>query len=230
MVKRPDLPQMREQIEKEETEERIFQAALQVFAAKGKSGARMQEIADTAGINKSMLHYYFRSKEKLYEAVFDYVFKRFELLQSTLEHAKTYKDTLRAFINGFVDAHHQDQAVIRLMTNENLAGGTTMGKILARKDDYASPPSILIRETIKAIERGEIRPVDPHHMLLTVISSCVFFMIWTPTIQIKMPGASENWDAFVEARKKHIFEMIYYGLSTGDGVLDRQENNIKTPA
>ncbi len=206
-------------VEKQETEERIFKAALKVFAAKGKAGARMQEIADEAGINKSMLHYYFRSKEKLYEAVFEYVFKRFAFqeIQSTLEHAKTYKDTLRGFIHGFIDAHHNDQAVIRLMANENLAGGTTMGKIISRKSHDESPPSVLVKKTIEAIERGEIRPVDPHHMLLTILSSCVFFMIWAPTIQVKFPESALDWDAFVEARKKHVFEMIYYGLAVPNG-------------
>ncbi len=225
------MPEQKKQQQKEqqETEERIFKAALQVFAAKGKGGARMQEIADVAGINKSMLHYYFRSKEKLYEAVFGYVLKRFETLQSTLEHATSFKDTLRAFINGFIDAHHQNPAIIRLMANENLAGGATMGKIISREEHDASPPSILIRETIKAIDRGEIRPVDPHHMLLTILSSCVFFMIWMPTIKIKVPGAHENWDAFVEARKKHVFEMIYYGISNNEDVLGQQANPIKTP-
>lgn len=206
-------------VEKEETEERIFKAALKVFAAKGKAGARMQEIADEAGINKSMLHYYFRSKEKLYEAVFGYVFQRFAFqeINSTLEHAKTYKDTLRGFINGFIDAHHNDQAVIRLMANENLAGGTTMGKIISQKSHDESPPSVLVKKTIEAIERGEIRPVDPEHMLLTILSSCVFFMIWAPTIQVKFPEAAQNWDAFVEARKKHVFEMFYYGLAVSSG-------------
>jgi TetR/AcrR family transcriptional regulator len=46
------------------TEERIFEAAKTVFSERGMDGARMQEIADKAGINKSLLHYYFRSKEK----------------------------------------------------------------------------------------------------------------------------------------------------------------------
>ena len=206
-------------VEKEETEERIFKAALKVFAEKGKAGARMQQIADEASINKSMLHYYFRSKEKLYEAVFGYVFKRFAFqeIHSTLEHAKTYKDTLRGFIYGFIDAHHKDQAVIRLMANENLAGGTTMGKIISQKSHDESPPSILVKKTIEAIERGEIRPVDPHHMLLTILSSCVFFMIWAPTIKVKFPEETLDWDAFVEARKKHVFEMLYYGLAVPNG-------------
>src|SRR3712207_2537327 len=52
------------------TEQRILQAAKTVFMHRGMAGARMQDIADEAGINKAMLHYYFRSKEKLFEVIF----------------------------------------------------------------------------------------------------------------------------------------------------------------
>ncbi len=52
------------------TEEKILAAAKKVFIAKGMAGARMQDIADEAGINKALLHYYFRSKEKLFEMIF----------------------------------------------------------------------------------------------------------------------------------------------------------------
>ena len=54
---------------KSNTEEQIFDAALTIFSRKGKDGARMQEIAEEAGMNKALLHYYFRSKDRLYEAV-----------------------------------------------------------------------------------------------------------------------------------------------------------------
>ena len=53
------------------TEQKIKEAAKKVFIKKGLSGARMQDIADQAGINKALLHYYFRSKEKLFEIIFD---------------------------------------------------------------------------------------------------------------------------------------------------------------
>ena len=53
------------------TEEKVLEAAKEVFMKYGLYGARMQDIADTAGINKALLHYYFRSKEKLFDAVFD---------------------------------------------------------------------------------------------------------------------------------------------------------------
>jgi len=57
-----------------DTEERILESAEDVFTNKGLSGARMQEIADKAKINKSLLHYYYRSKEKLFRAVFKKAF------------------------------------------------------------------------------------------------------------------------------------------------------------
>ena len=58
----------------QDTEEQILDAAKEVFQKKGMDGARMQEIADKAGINKAMLHYYYRSKQLLFEAVFSNAF------------------------------------------------------------------------------------------------------------------------------------------------------------
>jgi AcrR family transcriptional regulator len=54
-----------------QTEERIFESATEIFIEKGMDGARMQDIANHAGINKALLHYYYRSKEHLFEAVFE---------------------------------------------------------------------------------------------------------------------------------------------------------------
>ena len=59
------------------TEKTILEAAKKVFLDKGFDGARMQEIADEAGINKALLHYYFRSKDKLFDAIFEEAFKQF---------------------------------------------------------------------------------------------------------------------------------------------------------
>ncbi len=60
-----------------DTEGQILNAAENVFQKKGMDGARMQEIADEAGINKAMLHYYYRSKQLLFEAVFTNAFLTF---------------------------------------------------------------------------------------------------------------------------------------------------------
>ena len=56
-----------------QTEEKIFEAATEVFVEKGMDGARMQDIANLAGINKALLHYYYRTKDHLFNAVFEMV-------------------------------------------------------------------------------------------------------------------------------------------------------------
>ena len=58
------------------TEQKILESARNIFHKKGLSGSRMQEIADKAGINKAMLHYYYSSKDKLFDAVFQEAIKR----------------------------------------------------------------------------------------------------------------------------------------------------------
>ena len=67
---------MREK-DKIKTEDKIFDSAMKEFLEKGFNGARMQAIADEAGINKALLHYYFKSKEVLYKEVFKKVFVEF---------------------------------------------------------------------------------------------------------------------------------------------------------
>lgn len=195
------------------TEERILEAAIGVFSLKGKDGARMQEIADVAGINKAMLHYYFRSKEKLYEAVFRHVFQRFGQKHiHCLTEAPTFAETLRTFIYTFIETHQKEPEIIRLLVNENLSGGTTMGRIVSGFKDTESPPDMLLKKIKEAIEQGEIRKVDPEHTLLTIFSCTLFFFIWAPTIKIKFKK-SENWEQFIKERKEHIFEMLYFGLA-----------------
>ena len=66
----------------------------------------------------------------------------------------------------------------------------------------------------RAIETGEIRPVDPRQLLLTVVSACVFFFVTLPTVKMMNPLAAEDFDAYVEQRKKHVFEVVYYGLAS----------------
>ena len=197
---------------KVDTEERIIIAASTVFARKGKDGARMQEIADEAGINKAMLHYYFRSKDKLYEAVFRHVFRQFtEQYATSIREGSSFAETLKLFINGFIDAIREKPDIVRLMVTENLSGGSTLGHLIVEKEHEQAPPSILRLRLEEAIEDGEVRAVDPDHALLTILSCCLFFFIWAPTIHIKFPESSD-WDAFIKARKEHIFDMIYNGL------------------
>jgi TetR/AcrR family transcriptional regulator len=203
-----------------ETEERIFNAALTVFSQKGKDGARMQEIADEAGINKAMLHYYFRSKNKLYESVFEYVFFGFLVgLNEALAEAGSFKETLRRFIDTYMDTHVKRPEIMRLMLHENLAGAQA---IRAAKesmgDEFAchAPFRPFIQRMNAAIAAGEIRAVDPFHTFVTILGASVFFFLSLPTFSIINPAFAGDLDAVVQARKEHLFDLIYNGLRRGE--------------
>jgi len=198
-----------------DTETRIFDAALRVFARKGKDGARLQEIADEAGIHRPLLHYYFRTKQQLYEAVAQRMFSQFLASFDAPAEGGSLADTLRAFIDHYVDSVREHPHAAMWMVAENMAGNTILGEMLSRAvATEGSPQRAMIEAVERAIENGEIRPVDPRQLLLTVVSACVFFFVTLPTVKMMNPLAAEDFDAFVEARKNHVFEVVYYGLAS----------------
>lgn len=198
-----------------ETESSIFAAALRVFARKGYGGARMQEIADEARINRALLHYYFRSKRHLYEAVFAHLFEQYmRSFEAVLEPGRPLRETLHRFIDHYIDYVRDHQDMARLMVSENLTGGSLLGEHLAAAFEREGSPLKFMEEAIlSARASGEIRPADPKQTMLTLISACVFFFITLPTVQVLNPEARDDFEAFVQARKKHVFEVLYYGLS-----------------
>ncbi len=198
-----------------DTERQIFDAALQVFAREGRHGARMQAIADAADTNKAMLHYYFQDKETLYEEVFTYTMRRFmSSFGESLKEAPTFEETLRVFIDGYVEFVRSDEAAMRLMVQENLAGGSLLGEHMREATESGdAPPRILVETIASAVDAGEIRAVDPQHTVLSVVSTCLFFFVARPSVEIMHPHAADDWGAFVEARKDHLFDLIYHGLA-----------------
>ena len=86
------------------TEGIVLAAAKKVFILKGMDGARMQEIADEAGINKSLLHYYFRSKEKLFEEIFKDTFAKFiPKIDVLLSSNKSLEDKIKEFVKEYLE-------------------------------------------------------------------------------------------------------------------------------
>jgi len=202
-----------------DTQQKIFDAALKVFSCKGHDGARIQEIADLAGINRALLHYYFRTKRQLYEAVFAHLFEQYmHSFRAVIDPERPFSDTLHSFIDHYIDYVRDHMDMARLVILENLSGGTLMGEHLARAfATHGSPQQRFEEAIVRAAERGEIQPIDPKQTILTVISSCVLFLITAPTVMRTNPAAGADFDAFAEARKDHVFNVVYRGLQVRGG-------------
>ena len=198
-----------------DTEARIFDAALRVFARKGKDGARLQEIADEAGIHRPLLHYYFRTKQQLYEAVAERLFNEFLLSFDAPAEGGRFADTLKAFIDHYMDSVRAHRHAAMWMVAENMAGSPILGEMLARAfATEGSPQRTMVEAIERAVDSGEIQPVDPRQLMLTVVSACVFPFVTLPTVKMMNPLAAEDFDAYLEERKAHVFSVVYYGLAS----------------
>ena len=198
-----------------DTERRIFEAAIEVFARKGRDGARMQEIADAAGMNRALLHYYFRSKQQLYEDVFAHGFQQFvSSFGHSLEEG-SFWHTLRVFVDRYIDYVHDHQDMARLMVNECISEGSLLGQYLAAAAESGAPtPGSRMEDRIEeAVAAGDIRPVDPKHTLLTILSACLFPFVALPTVEAMHPQAREDFKGFLEVRKQHVYELLRSSLA-----------------
>jgi TetR/AcrR family transcriptional regulator len=200
-----------------ETEEKIFAAALVVFAEHGREGARMQDIADAAGINKALVHYYFRSKDRLYEEVFAYIMRKFfSMLTEALKPADRFEDVLRIFISNYIDMLREHGNLVRFVLHEVSMGAPVFRQRMqaSMQTDPLNPPTLLVAAIERARANGEIRDVDPIQTLITIVSACVFFFLSFPIMSAIFPEMEARRDELIEERKQHVFDLIYNGLAT----------------
>ncbi len=197
-----------------DTEKAIFNAALTEFGRAGRCGARMQTIADRAGINKAMLHYYFRSKEGLYEAVLMRVVSSFmDSVTAALDRHDTFPDQLRAVLDAYLRAHLSRPEVAGLWLNENLNGAPVARKLLRPKGGVEGPRR-MIAWIEGAVRDGHIRPVDPVHFVITFLGSVVIYVIGMPTFSSLRPELASGSEEQIRARIDHLHSLFYHGLKS----------------
>ena len=197
-----------------QTEQKIIEAATAIFLMKGKDGARTQEIADVAGVNKALLHYYFRSKDQLYETVFLKELEKFfvEFLDA-IPRQQNFREFLQFFIGNYVDRLSGRTELIRFIVWEMSRGSKRVGvlfkALFARRGFTRNPIFDIVRS---AVQSGEIREVDPIHFFLNIMGMCVYPFVAQPIIEEIFQGVSVTGPRFLEKRKQEIYELIWRGV------------------
>ena len=189
------------------TEEKIFDAAFKVFQLKGFKGARMQEIADEAGINKAMLHYCFKNKELLFEAVFMNAFGKlapqineiFKSQDSIFEKIKKFTDSYISFV---MDYPFLPQFIIQEMNNNP----EFVTKFL--KKENRPDPTKLIHQIENEIKLGILKPINPKQLLIDIFSMTVFPFAAQALLKGMIQVSNEELMQLMEERKKYIYEQI----------------------
>lgn len=118
----------------EETKQKILRAGVQEFAEKGMAGARVDEIAQTANINKAMIYHYFGNKEQFYEMI---ILTQMEQLYTTIEMPKTETivETIKSTISAYFDYCMQHPEYVSLMTWEMVNQWQTLNELSSEIDN-----------------------------------------------------------------------------------------------
>ncbi len=199
------------QSEPQSTEERILEAAVQEFMTKGYAGARTTAIAEAAGVTHAMLHYYFRTKDKLLDRIIESKIGTLRdiMLASLGDPTIPLFDKIKSAIENHQDFIAANPELPRFMINEVLNRPDRMPKVIERlKHHTPLVVQSLQRQIDEYADRGLCRRVDAGMLMLDIVSLNIFPFSATPMVNALLDGMMEDREAFVEARKKENLETI----------------------
>nr|AWJ66182.1 transcriptional regulator, TetR family [uncultured bacterium] len=189
------------------TEQVILNAAITIFQKKGMAGARMQEIADEANINKAMLHYYFRNKQQLFEAVF---MQAFQKLAPQVNSIFNSEDSVFEKINGFTESYisfviANPYLPTFLIQEINMNQNFTESFLNAHS---VPNPTLFENQIAEEVEKGILKPIDSKQLLLNLFSLCAFPFVGSGLVKGILKLDEESFNALMEDRKTLIAELI----------------------
>lgn len=165
---------------KTETENRILEAAKKIFLLKGMAGSRMQEIAEEAGINKALLHYYFRTKEKLFMAVFKSIIKKIiPVIQETIDSNISISNKIKIFVEKYTKTFIDHPYIPFFIIQEINRNPDQLAEIMLSAGIY---PDRIKQQIEKEIEDGKINLIDYKQLVVNLISLTLFPIVAKPML------------------------------------------------
>lgn len=200
----------------QETETLILAAARTEFIAHGLRGGRMQQIADRAGLNKALIHYYFRSKEKLYETVLSSmmleVVTSLRMAMQSADADQSGAQMLEMMVRAYTRVLRDNPDFPRMLARE-LADG---GQVFASVAQVVAPAIIMIRERMETVARelGSTGAVPLEHMIISMMSLVAGTFVFQPLYMHILPATGAELvldDAFYEQRVRNILFLLKGG-------------------
>ena len=198
---------MKKTEKKETTEQQILDAAKTVFQAKGMDGARMQEIADEAGINKAMLHYYYRSKDILFEAVFNSAFSLLApQLNAILNDDSSIEDKIKNFTFNYITFMMKHPYLPNFIIQEI---NRKEDFILKLKENTGFPNLDKFKVKVESeIQQGILNPIEADQLFVNIIALSIFPFLGKPLIKAFTDKDDKAYKEFVEKRKTEVANFI----------------------
>ena len=194
------------------TKDLILNAAIDLFAQYGRNGVSTARIAESAGVNKALIFYYFSSKDGLYEEVFRHIVGRVVTLTKEVASAEKGLPEIESFVTNHINSLRENPALIKIVFRELYYGQGFSSSLL--KKELAATFNNLRTQLVQAIrnarERDQIRDVDLFHTVFSIISLDIFFFFGKPIFELIAPEI--DVEQLENDRAEHVLDLLLNGI------------------
>ena len=196
-----------------QTEEKIFEAATDVFVDKGMDGARMQNIADRAGINKALLHYYFRTKDHLFDAVFAKLAqKMFMKFSPIFEEDLSLEEKIRFFFREHITFLQQNPKLPGFILNEINHNPQRIKKLM-NNIDFRNIWLTILEHHKDELNKYNITEETIPQIMTTIASLSVFPFAARGIFELVFNNIGVDFDKYIEERKEFAAEFVIKAIT-----------------
>lgn len=190
------------------TEERIFDAATEVFEEKGLAGARMQHIADRAGINKALLHYYYRTKDKLFDAVFTALAKKIlSKFSPVIEEDLSLEEKIRFFFREHISFLQKNPRLPGFILNEINSNPDRIRKLISAFD-INSLWNTILEQHRHELHKYNITEETLPQLLTSIASLSVFPFAARGIFEVLLESRGIAFNDYLEHRKDFAADFV----------------------
>jgi len=202
-----------------DTEQRILDAAHEVFVRRGSAGARMKEIAETAGVNQALLHYYFRSKARLADAVFRHAARQLmprviALLASEATLEEKIEEVVHLELEQLSRAPYLPGYILSELSHNPDRVPQLIAAMLGIEPDGFVPQvfSTLKRQIDARVRAGTMRRIAPEQFVINLLALCIFPFAAKPMLMALLRLDQDGFEHLIARRKREITTFFLNGL------------------
>jgi TetR/AcrR family transcriptional regulator len=191
-----------------QTEEKIFEAATDVFIEKGMDGARMQDIADHAGINKALLHYYYRTKDRLFNAVFEKIAgQMFKKFAPVFDENISLEEKIRFFFKEHITFLQKNPRLPGFLLNEINHNPARIKKLIQQIDVNK------LWMTLEAQHKDELKKYNitretMPQLMSSIAAISVFPFAARGILEVLFEKMNINFNDYMEERKEYAADFV----------------------
>lgn len=187
------------------TEEHIKTVARQIFFAEGRLNATTQEIADAAGVNRTLLNYYFRSRDALFDQVFNEAMQHLRhRVEFTISNKIPFREKMETLVDILLDEISQyPYREIFIITQVNQKENKL--KSATGKNNWPS----FLAEIKKEMEAGTIPTMEPIDYILNIYSMCIFPILMKPIYSHMLRITEDEYQENLKHRKANIMAYVF---------------------